>query len=155
MPLDAVLLDLDDTLLDERPGRQAGRAALLAALREARPALSEALLAAELDRQTHWFWSDPGRHTAGRLDLAGARLTILERTLERFGVRDDALAADAVRRYCAARDALLTWMPGAPEALAALRAAAATTISSTQASSGKAVESSTRWQVPGSRGSTP
>lgn len=123
MPLDAVLLDLDDTLLDERPGREAGRAVLLAALCDARPALADEPLGAELDRQSHWFWSDPARHAAGRLDLGAARLAIVRRVLERFGVEDDALAEDAVRRYLAVRDAALTWMPGAPAALAALRAA--------------------------------
>ena len=123
MPIDAVLLDLDDTLLDERPGRAAARDALLAALREGLPALPAEPLAAELDRQSVWFWSDAGRHASGRLDLPAARLVIVQRALARFGVRDDALAAEGVRRYCAARDALLTWMPGAPQALAALRAA--------------------------------
>ena len=81
MPLDAVLLDLDDTLLDERPGREAGRAVLLAALCDARPALAREALGAELDRQSHWFWSDPARHAAGRLDLRAARLAIVRRVL--------------------------------------------------------------------------
>ncbi len=123
MPLEAVLLDLDDTLLDERPGRVAGRSVLLAALRDARPALAADALAAELDRHTRWFWSDPARHAEGRLDLEGARLAILRRTLEALGAPDEALAREAVRRYVAVRDATLTWMPGAEQALGALRAA--------------------------------
>jgi putative hydrolase of the HAD superfamily len=123
VPLEAVLLDLDDTLLDERPGRAAGRAVLLAALREARPGLGADALGAELDQHTRWFWSDPVRHAEGRLDLEAARLAILRRTLAVLGAPDEALAREAVRRYVAVRDATLAWMPGAQEALAALRAA--------------------------------
>jgi putative hydrolase of the HAD superfamily len=123
LPLEAILLDLDDTLLDERPGRVQGRAVLIRTLCEARPELAAEEVAAELDRQTHWFWGDPVRHASGRLDLPGARLEIVSRALERLAVRDEPLVAESVRRYIAVRDAALTWMPGAREALAALRAA--------------------------------
>jgi putative hydrolase of the HAD superfamily len=119
----AVLLDLDDTLLDERPGRVAAREGLLARLGEARPELSAAELAATLDRETRWFWADAGRHASGRLDLLAARRVIVARTLQALGAPDAALADAAARRYMEVRDLRLAWMPGAPEALAALRAA--------------------------------
>jgi putative hydrolase of the HAD superfamily len=122
MRIQAVLLDLDDTLLDEAPGRAAGRALILAALRERRPDLETARLAAELDRRTRWFWSDPGRHAEGRLDLPAARLAIVSGILEDLGSPDAAFARGVVGRYVALRDERLAWMPGAPEALAALRA---------------------------------
>jgi putative hydrolase of the HAD superfamily len=118
----AVLLDLDDTLLDERPGRLAAREGLLAALGAALPELPAAALAAALDRETRWFWADAGRHASGRLDLLAARRVIVSRTLETIGAPDEALAAAAARRYTELRDEHLAWMPGAPEALAALRA---------------------------------
>jgi putative hydrolase of the HAD superfamily len=121
--IEAVLLDLDDTLLDERPGRAAGRRALLEVLAQARPELDLERAGAELDRQAHWFWSDDERHARGRLDLASARRTVVRATLAALGIADDALAEAASSRYLAVRDAELTWMEGAPEALAALRAA--------------------------------
>lgn len=122
-PMEAVLLDLDDTLLDERPGRAAGRALLIRTIREARPELDDARVAAALDRETTWFWGDPARHASGRLDLPGARLEIVRLVLAQLGIRDDALAGEATRRYLEARERALTWMPGALETLAALRAA--------------------------------
>jgi putative hydrolase of the HAD superfamily len=123
LQIHALLLDLDDTLLDERPGREAGRVVLVAALREARPDLGEEALGRVLDRQQRWYWSDPERHAAGRLDLFAARLEVVRRVLEELGVPDERRAREAARRYEAVRDAQLAWMPGAREALAALRAA--------------------------------
>ena len=123
MHLQAVLLDLDDTLLDERPGRALARGALLAALGEARRRVAPERLAEVLDRETRRFWADPARHASGRLDLLGARRAIVARTLEGLGAPDDELAREAACRYTEVRDASLAWMPGAPEALAALRAA--------------------------------
>ena len=118
-----MLLDLDDTLLDERPGRAAGRRALLAVLGAARPELDLERAGAELDRQAYWFWSDEARHAWGRLDLATARRSVVRATLAAVGIADDALAEAASARYLAARDEALTWMEGAAEALLALRAA--------------------------------
>jgi putative hydrolase of the HAD superfamily len=121
--IEAVVLDLDDTLLDERPGRVAARRALLECFAQARPELDLERAGAELDGQNRWFWSDDQRHARGRLDLPGARLTVVQRTLAALGVADAALAEAATARYLAVRDAELTWMEGAPAALAALRAA--------------------------------
>jgi putative hydrolase of the HAD superfamily len=121
--IEAVLLDLDDTLLDERPGRAAGRRALLDVLGAARPELDLAQAGAELDRQAHWFWSDDERHARGRLDLGTARRTVVRSTLAALGIADEALVEAASARYLAVRDVELTWMDGAREALAALRAA--------------------------------
>jgi putative hydrolase of the HAD superfamily len=121
MRIRAVLLDLDDTLLDEAPGRAAGRALILGALAERCPDLAPERLASALDRHTRWFWSDPARHAEGRLDLPAARLAIVSRVLEDLGGPDAAFARGLVDRYVALRDELLAWMPGAPEALSALR----------------------------------
>jgi putative hydrolase of the HAD superfamily len=121
--IEAVLLDLDDTLLDERPGRAAGRRALLEVLGAARPELDLERAGLELDRQAHWFWSDDERHQRGRLDLGTARRTVVRGTLAALGIADDALVESAAARYLAVRDVELTWMEGAREALAALRGA--------------------------------
>jgi putative hydrolase of the HAD superfamily len=39
-----------------------------------------------------WYWSDPGRHRVGRLDLFAARREIVVISLRELGVEDPALA---------------------------------------------------------------
>jgi len=111
-----ILLDLDDTILDDTGGaagswEQAAREAgappgLLPAIREAGA----------------WFWSDPDRHRTGRADLLVARRTIVETALERLGLPDDGLAERLAMRLNELRDAAIVPLPGAVEALDELRA---------------------------------
>ncbi len=115
---DAVVFDLDDTLIDERGGVDgAWRAALAAVPAASRPRLYETLRATE-----RWYWSDPGRHRAGRMRLAEARLAIVRRAFATCGYRDQRLTAAVAHSYGAARDAALKLMPAASEVLAVLRA---------------------------------
>jgi len=111
-----ILLDLDDTILDDTGGavgswEQAAREA--GAPPELLPAIREA---------GAWFWSDPDRHRTGRADLLVARRTIVETALERLGLPDDGLAERLAMRLNELRDAAIVPLPGAVEALDELRA---------------------------------
>ena len=96
LPIDAVLLDLDDTLLDERPGR--ARPATRSSPRSARrcPRSPPSPLAAELDRQSRWFWSrcrSPCERTAR--SPGGAARHRARAARGASACADDALAAEA------------------------------------------------------------
>jgi putative hydrolase of the HAD superfamily len=117
----ALLLDMDDTILDDSSTVEECWNRVCA--RFAGPAgVEEAPFRAALRAEKDWFWSDPGRHEAGRLDLLGARAAIVAGALRRLGRSDDALAAEASAAYARCRKEACRPFPGALEALAAFRA---------------------------------
>jgi putative hydrolase of the HAD superfamily len=116
------VFDLDDTLLDERPGRVAGRAALEEALRDSLPELPEADFADAYDRARLAFWRDATRHRRGRLDLVAARTEIVGEALRETGFEGDAQAREASRCYFAAATEAQCLMPGALDVLSGARA---------------------------------
>ncbi len=122
--LPAVLLvDLDDTILHSSAGvRSLWTDACALAAGPRSPVGPEALLAAVHDYGA-WFWDDPVRHRRGRLDLRAARREIVGGALARLGVEAPDLAHSVADRYHDLRDGDLRPLPGAVEALRALRAA--------------------------------
>jgi putative hydrolase of the HAD superfamily len=120
-PIAALLLDLDDTILDDGAGFEEAWALAADRLVAGQPGLGRAAVFAEIDRVRSWFWRDPERHRRGRLDLAGARAEILGATLERLGRPDPALAREAGQAYTDLRERHQRLLPGAREALEQLR----------------------------------
>ena len=57
-----------------------------------------------IDRMREWYWSDPERHRAGRLELAWARGEVVRLALDEIGVDDEALARRIGDTYHALRD---------------------------------------------------
>jgi putative hydrolase of the HAD superfamily len=100
----AVLLDLDDTILDDTGGViTSWREACLAHCAAMNGLDPEAVFQA-IDRIREWYWSDPERHRVGRLDLSWARGEVVRLALADIGV-DDALLAKAIGdTYHALRD---------------------------------------------------
>jgi len=119
-PLRALLLDLDDTILDDRGGRDAAWERVAGLLAE-RAGLARDAVWTDLDRQARWFWSDAERHRRGRLDLVAARTEIVGRVIEAAGRRDDETAREAALRWTAERERAQRLHDGALDALAALR----------------------------------
>jgi putative hydrolase of the HAD superfamily len=122
-PLAALLLDLDDTILDDGAGFHEAWALAADMLVARHPALPRAAVVAEIDRARTWFWADEERHRRGRLDLPAARAEILAGALEALGRPDPALAREAGLAYTALRERSQRFLPGAREALEALRRA--------------------------------
>ena len=120
-PLDALLLDLDDTILDDRAGSEEAWQLAADLIAEARPALARDVLMAEIVRARTWFWDDPERHRRGRLDLVAARAEILGLALSRLDEPDPALVRRAGQAFEDLRDRRRCFLPGALEALAQLR----------------------------------
>jgi len=119
--VEALLLDLDDTILDDRSGIRGAWRVVVGFVNGERPALAPEAIEAAIAAQTDWFWSDPERERRGRLDLAQARREILTGVLERLGAPDGALADEAARLYTRHRETSCLLAEGALDALERLR----------------------------------
>jgi putative hydrolase of the HAD superfamily len=117
----AVLLDLDDTILDDTGG-VAGcwQEACDCHADRLTPHLTSSVV--DTIRQTSkWYWSDPERHRAGRLALDAARREVVRLALLNIGVDDTALACDIGDVYSRTRDAGMRAFPDAIETVRWLR----------------------------------
>lgn len=87
----AVLLDLDDTILDDSGNVSS---CWLEACRAhcSGTGLDPESVFESIERTRHWFWSDPERHRVGRLDLGAARREVVRLALADLGAGDGALA---------------------------------------------------------------
>jgi len=116
--MDALLVDLDDTLLDYSGGIDVSWREASAAVTGAAGADLDALTAA-IAAARRWFWDESGRHREGRRDMLGAWTTIAAMGLERVG-RPLALGAPIAEDYSGRRRATYRLFPGATDALAEL-----------------------------------
>ncbi|HVP31635.1 MAG TPA: HAD-IA family hydrolase [Myxococcota bacterium] len=121
--LEALCLDLDDTILDSEGSVRAAWELVADRLVEAHPELARSAVLAAIESATDWFWADDERHRRGRLDLPWARREVVGRALETLQRRPDAALADAVgRAYTELRERELWLFEGALDVLARLRA---------------------------------
>jgi putative hydrolase of the HAD superfamily len=95
----ALLLDLDDTILDDSSTvsscwLEACRAHCSDATR-----LDPESVFESIERIRRWFWSDPERHRVGRLDLGAARREVVRLALAEVGVENRALADEIGDTY--------------------------------------------------------
>ena len=120
----ALLLDMDDTILADSAGATESWQRLCEEFSSRQPFSAETVLAA-IDAYRTWYWSDAERHRMGRLDLDAARQHILEVALERLGMTQatlQPLAREMALRYADMRNERSQPLPGAIDALDALRA---------------------------------
>jgi putative hydrolase of the HAD superfamily len=110
----ALLLDLDDTLLDYSGGADHCWAEACASVAAA---VDQARLVAALGVARRWFWDDPARHRRERVDMLGAWTKIAAHALEACGTRAPELAAAIAADFSARRRARMALFP---EALACL-----------------------------------
>jgi putative hydrolase of the HAD superfamily len=117
----AVLLDLDDTILDDSGGVQnCWRDACTYCVTDIN-GIEPGELLQTIERTREWFWSDPVRHRQGRLDLDGAARKIAAQSLAELGVLDPAVAAKIAMKYRSLRDEGQQLFPDAVETLRWLR----------------------------------
>jgi len=107
----ALLLDLDDTILDysgavEECWRTACRS-------HCPPTIRQDELWGAVKRVGEWFWSDPERHRLGRLELNAARAEVVRLALEQLGVLDPQLSEQIAATYARLRDAAIAELPDA------------------------------------------
>ena len=116
----ALLLDLDDTILDDSSTAEACWTRVAEAFAGAAGGDAAALRAA-VEGEKALYWADRERHRAGRLDLHAARTAICAAALRRLGLAPDGVAPRMARAYAALRREAWRPFPGALEALAAFR----------------------------------
>jgi putative hydrolase of the HAD superfamily len=114
----ALLVDLDDTLLDYSGGVDA---CWEAACASGAPDVDRARLLAALLDARQWFWSDPERHRRERVDMLGAWTKIAARALEVCGGGDVRTAAAIAEIYAERRRQAWRLFPEATAFLAGLR----------------------------------
>ena len=117
----ALLIDLDDTLLDYSGGvDECWTAACETA---AGPAgIDTAALVEAVRKARRWFWDDPERHRRERVDMLGAWSKIAAQGLEWMGAPSASLAATVAEDFAARRWGVMRLFPGVPHALDRLRA---------------------------------
>ena len=96
----ALLLDLDDTLLDYSGGAEH---CWTEACRAVAGTLDLVRLVEALTVSRRSFWDDPERHRRERVNMLGAWQHIVEFALERAGVEADGLAPAIARDFAARR----------------------------------------------------
>ena len=115
----ALLLDLDDTLLDYSGGVDAHWGAAVAAC--APPSLDRTRFLTALAETRRWFWDDPERHRRERVNMLAAWRHIVEFALERAGVEADGLARAIAHDFAARRRDAMRLFPDTVESLERLR----------------------------------
>lgn len=110
----AVLLDLDDTILDDSSlVDDCWRQACLSQSARLDPD-SLSRLMESIRRTSEWYWSDPERHRLGRLDLDATRCEVVRLALlADLDIDDPSLAAAIGGEYARRRDVGMTLIPEA------------------------------------------
>jgi putative hydrolase of the HAD superfamily len=117
----ALLVDLDDTLLDYTGG--VDECWLHACEAHAGPVgIDPAGLVKAIVETRRWFWGDPGRHRTERTDMLRAWTRITGHALGRLGRPDETLAGAIAADFAERRWERMTLFPGVVAALEALRA---------------------------------
>jgi putative hydrolase of the HAD superfamily len=111
----AVLLDLDDTILDDsgHSARCWGEACALHASELG--GLDPTVLHAAIDRVRTWYWADAERHRVGRLDLLAAYREVVHMACEEVGLARASVADEIAAHYRSRRDEEIRPFPHAVE----------------------------------------
>jgi putative hydrolase of the HAD superfamily len=116
----ALLVDLDDTLLDYSGGADQSWVEACGAC--CVPCgIDPAVLVAAIADTRRWFWDDPERQRRERLNMLGAWQHIVEFALERLGQSAAGLAAAIARDYAGRRREAMRLFPDALGCLTRLR----------------------------------
>ena len=119
----ALLVDLDDTLLDYSGGVDVSWCQACDTV--AMPAgLDSAALSQAIARSRRWFWDDPGRHQRERLDMMGAWTKIAEHALAELGATGAPLGSALAAHFADYRWGPCSYFPACPMPLPACGAAA-------------------------------
>jgi putative hydrolase of the HAD superfamily len=136
----ALLVDLDDTLLDYSGGvDECWEAACVSA---APASVDHAALVVALAETRVWFWSDPLRHRHERTNMLRAWTRIAAHALERCGAADDTVAHAIGRDFAERRRRRMQLFP---ETLACLQRWRARGVPLALVTNGDAAEQ--RWKI--------
>jgi putative hydrolase of the HAD superfamily len=100
----AILLDLDDTILDDSGSAKGCWREACFAHQSELGSIDPAALHEAIERNRAWFWSDTARHREGRLDMDAARREIVRMSLGDLGADASSLAGLISEAYGSRRD---------------------------------------------------
>jgi putative hydrolase of the HAD superfamily len=116
-----LLLDLDDTILDDTGSRAMCWAETCAEAKRRRPEIDPDALQREIDEVRVRFWSDPDEHRRWRIRLADAFGEVCVEALHNIGVDDRELGLELGAMHDRLRKESITPLAGAVETLEELR----------------------------------
>jgi putative hydrolase of the HAD superfamily len=109
----ALLLDLDDTILDDSSTVDECWRSACAANAHAFGDVAAATVVDAIRRLSKWYWSDPERHRIGRLELNAARREVVRLALLDLGLDDPDVAGAIGDAYSRHRDLGMEPLPDA------------------------------------------
>lgn len=116
-----ILLDLDDTILDDSGHAENCWMDATATAENIVPGLQADSLRTAIQEYANWWWADPERNRRGRLDLRRATTGIVEEVLRSLGFDNQAAASLIANRYRNLREERTELLDGALETLDWLR----------------------------------
>jgi putative hydrolase of the HAD superfamily len=117
----ALLLDLDDTILDDSSLVHACWRDACASHADRLAPFDETAVVDAIRKTSKWFWDDPDRHREGRLQLEGARREVVRLALVDLGLDDEDLARCIGDAYSRLREAGMAPLPEAIDTVRWLR----------------------------------
>lgn len=117
----AILLDLDDTILDDSSLVHESWREACAGHADRLAPLDTVIVVDEIRNMSKWFWDDPDRHREGRLQLDAARREVVRLALAKLGIDDDDLARCIGDAYGHRRDIGMEPLPDAIDTVRWLR----------------------------------
>src|SRR5688500_3325088 len=117
----AILLDLDDTILDDTGLVHESWREACAGHADRLAPFDIATVVAAIRKTSKWFWDDPERHRKGRLQLEGARRDVVRLALKELGIDDAELASCIGDAYSHHRDVGMAPFPNAIDTVRWLR----------------------------------
>jgi len=117
----AILLDLDDTILDDTGLVHESWREACAGHADRLAPFDTATVVAAIRKTSKWFWDDPERHRKGRLQLEGARRDVVRLALKELGIDDAELASCIGDAYSHHRDVGMAPFPNAIDTVRWLR----------------------------------
>src|SRR5215204_5698523 len=117
----AILLDLDDTILDDSSLVHESWREACAGHADRLAPLDTVVVVDEIRNMSKWFWDDPDRHREGRLQLDAARREVVRLALAKLGIDDDDLARCIGDAYGHRRDIGMEPLPDAIDTVRWLR----------------------------------
>ena len=117
----ALLLDLDDTVLDALGNPDEVWRRLCREFADRLGAVTPGQLHAAIVESREWFWADTGRARRARLDLREARRQVVRGAFERLCLPALPSAVEMADRFTVVREEAVKPLPGAIETLRQLR----------------------------------
>ena len=107
----ALMIDLDDTLIDYTSDSALKWRPVYVAFKPRVPGLDAGILYDAITRTRSWFWSDPHRHRTGRADTITAHKSIVHTSLLELGFDLPDLALEIAQRFHVLREKTIVLFP--------------------------------------------